>query len=268
MVCHRYVRARTGLPADAVGIVGDPAHAATGGYHMGNDDLARVGRLSSDYSKDESDRDRPGSNAASALDIGDFRLSDGRTQRHLAEFEVTACRRGDARARGIREIIYTPVGGSTVRRYDRLGIRSTGDKSHLTHGHRSFFRDTEGWRARVDNYLGLLIEFFEGPSIQGLAANGMQMLVKGPTDTATWLVDGMFRRELTPGEVVGQQQIHSTTLLGPLGNGGQVWTGSDAKYWGVDVATLRVALPGTGVPLTAQETEDAAFRAVQRAEDS
>jgi len=146
------------LEANEVGIVGDPAHAATGGYHEGNDDLSRVGRLTTDYSKRESGRDRPGTNAASALDIGDFDATVGgrrHTLRSLSAAIVAACRAGDERARDVREVIWSPD-GSTVQRWDRLGLRTSGDGTHRWHTHISFFRDAEGRRHLDDNFLGLL----------------------------------------------------------------------------------------------------------------
>lgn len=150
-----------GVAADAVGIVGDPAHASSGGYHEGKDDLASVSRATSDYSVRESTRDSGGlTNAASALDIGTFTaLVGGRsvTLRSLSLALVDACKRGDPRTRDVREVIYSPD-GVTVRRWDRLGIRTTGDSSHLYHTHVSFFRDSEGRRNRSDNFLGLLAE--------------------------------------------------------------------------------------------------------------
>lgn len=156
------------LEANEVGIVGDPKHAASGGYHEGNDDLARVGRLSSDYSKRESARDRPGTNGASAIDIGwfDVTFPDGRrlTLRTFSAAIDAACRRKDPRARDVRELIWSPD-GKVVRRFDALGIRSAGDLSHLTHTHGSFFRDSEGRRARPDNFLGLVTEIIEGKNM-------------------------------------------------------------------------------------------------------
>lgn len=155
------------LEGDEVGIVGDPAHAASGGYHEGNDDLARVGRLSSDYSKAESPRDRPGSDAASALDIGWFDAQVGGRRLTLRDFSralVVACERGDPRTSDIREIIWSPD-GSAVWRWDRLGRRSSGDVSHRTHTHMSFFRDSEGRRDRDDNLLGLLVEIIGGNDV-------------------------------------------------------------------------------------------------------
>jgi hypothetical protein len=165
LAVRQYLMGQTGLPANALGIPGDPDHAETGGYHEGNDDLARVGRLTSDYSKRESPRDRPGSNAASALDIGDFRhvRPDGTvvTLRSLSLALVHACAVGVPGTADVREVIYTPD-GSTVRRFDQLGIRSTGDSSHLYHTHISFFRDSEGRRAQPDNILGLIQALIEG----------------------------------------------------------------------------------------------------------
>lgn len=160
LAVRTYVRGRTTLDAASVGISGDPAHASSGGYHEGNNDLASVGRLDTDYSKRESARDRPGTDSASALDIGDF-AHEGKTLRQLTLWLVARCQAGDPRCADIREVIYTPD-GSTVRRWDRLGVRSTGDSSHLYHTHLSFFRDSEGRRATSGNVLGLLQEFFEG----------------------------------------------------------------------------------------------------------
>lgn len=266
LAVHRYIRRMTGLPADAVGIVGDDAHAASGGYHIGNDGLSRAGRLASDYSKRESPRDRPGSNAASALDIGDFRLADGRTQRDLAAFEVAACRRGDPRANAIREIIWSPD-GSTVRRWDRLGIRSTGDDSHRFHGHRSFFRDSEGRRDRPDSYLGLLVEFFEGNAVMGVeewaASPGDRSwsLTQGPLHPATdevWVPDG----------IAGHQR---DTALGHAWHAAITAATTAARCEAMlEAITKRLDAIGSGggVGLSEQQVEDAAFRGAQRAEDS
>lgn len=160
LAVRRYLMRITGLDAASLGIQGDPAHASSGGYHEGNDDLSRVGRLGTDYSKRESARDRPGTNAASALDIGDF-VTPRVSLRSLTLGLVQAAQHGDPRMADVREIIHTPD-GSTVRRWDRLGIRSTGDSSHLYHTHLSFFRDSEGRRAGSGNILGILQELIEG----------------------------------------------------------------------------------------------------------
>ncbi|MBM0275086.1 hypothetical protein [Micromonospora tarensis] len=123
-------------PAE-VGIVGDPAHR--GGYHCGSD---RVD--ADDYSVRESPRDRAGLTAdAAALDVGQFEVRAGDRTHTLASFSlwcVGQCAAGAADTRDIREIIYSPD-GTTVKRWDRLGKRTTGDSSHRWHTHFSFFRD-------------------------------------------------------------------------------------------------------------------------------
>ncbi|TDC01867.1 hypothetical protein E1091_02025 [Micromonospora fluostatini] len=123
-------------PAE-VGIVGDAAHR--GGYHCGSD---RV--VPNDYSVVESPRDRAGLTLdASALDIGWFEIRIGKATHNLYTFNrwvVAQLEAGTPDSRDIREWIYT-LDGKTVRRWDRLKRRSTGDKSHLWHTHGSWFRD-------------------------------------------------------------------------------------------------------------------------------
>lgn len=128
-------------PAEA-GIVGDAAHV--GGYHCGSDRVRRVDGVVRDYSVTESSRDRAGlSEYASALDVGEFAVTvRGRTYdlRHFSAWLVSQCTAGAPDTRDIREVIWSPD-GRTVRRWDRLGIRSTGDGTHRWHTHISYFRD-------------------------------------------------------------------------------------------------------------------------------
>lgn len=123
-------------PAE-VGIVGDPAHR--GGYHCGSDRVVK-----NDYSVVESPRDRAGLTLdAAALDVGQFEVRSGGRTHTLASFSawcVAQCAANAADARDIREIIYS-LDGSTVKRWDRLAKRSSGDSSHRWHTHFSFFRD-------------------------------------------------------------------------------------------------------------------------------
>lgn len=125
------------LDPGEVGIVGDSAHR--GGYHCGSD---RV--VTNDYSVVESPRDRAGLTLdAAALDVGQFNVRSGGRTNTLASFSVwcvAQCAANAADTRDIREIIYSPD-GSTVKRWDRLGKRTTGDSSHRWHTHFSFFRD-------------------------------------------------------------------------------------------------------------------------------
>ncbi|MCX5119206.1 hypothetical protein OG992_18635 [Micromonospora sp. NBC_00362] len=125
------------LDPGEVGIVGDSAHR--GGYHCGSDRT-----VANDYSVVESPRDRAGLTLdAAGLDVGQFNVrSAGRTHT-LPSFSVWCvgqCEADAADTRDIREIIYSPD-GTTVRRWDRLGKRKSGDSSHRWHTHFSFFRD-------------------------------------------------------------------------------------------------------------------------------
>jgi hypothetical protein len=131
-----------GLTGAEVGIVGDTGHAANASsYHLGKDQLRGFS-----YSIVESSRDRNGlTNAASALDIGEFQFSRGGKTHTLHTFSawlVAQCEARTADTRDIREVIYS-TDGQTVRRWDRLGLRSTGDGSHRWHTHISYFRDSE-----------------------------------------------------------------------------------------------------------------------------
>ena len=128
-------------PAE-VGIVGDANHI--GGYHCGADRVRRVDGVIRDYSVIESPRDRSGlTDAACAVDIGQFDVEVKGKRHNLRTFSVwlvAQCKAGTPDTRDIREVIYSPD-GKTVRRWDRLGKRSTGDSSHLWHTHISYHRD-------------------------------------------------------------------------------------------------------------------------------
>ncbi|MEU4570736.1 hypothetical protein [Micromonospora sp. NPDC023956] len=132
----------TDLDPAEVGIVGDPAHV--GGYHCGTDRVRREGGQIRDYSVTESNRDRSGlAEWACALDVGEFRVwRDGRVYDlpHLSAWIVGQCRADAPDTRDIREVIWSPD-GRTVKRWDRLGKRSTGDSSHRWHTHISYHRD-------------------------------------------------------------------------------------------------------------------------------
>jgi hypothetical protein len=141
LLTHLDIDPDTTRPADLepaeVGIVGDPDHR--GGYHCGSD---RV--VTNDYSVVESPRDKAGLTLdAAALDVGGFEVRSGGRTHTLPSFSVWCvgqCAANAADTRDIREIIYSPD-GSTVKRWDRLGKRSSGDDSHRWHTHFSFFRD-------------------------------------------------------------------------------------------------------------------------------
>jgi hypothetical protein len=135
--------ARAGYRIDplAVGIVGDDSHANSGtSYHLGKDAL-RAGS----YSTSESSRDRNPTNAAMALDLGWFDITVDGKRHTLYTFNrwlVDQLEAGTPDTADIREIIYS-LDGKTVKRWDRLGKRTTGESSHTSHTHESWFRDSE-----------------------------------------------------------------------------------------------------------------------------
>lgn len=135
-------QAVTDLSNVQLGVVGSATHANKGtSYHLGKDLLK-----ASAYSIVESLRDKRGlSDAASALDIGYFTIKTSRgtfRNRDMTKWIVAECKADAPDTRDIREIIYSPD-GRVVKRYDALGMRSSGDDSHLSHDHFSWFRDSE-----------------------------------------------------------------------------------------------------------------------------
>lgn len=155
---QKYMQQKTGLPLASLGVFPDENH--DGGYHCGWDRRRiRNGQLS-DYSWQESPRDwNHKTDAARAFDCGMFPLL-----RELSIWMVGECAIGAPDTLDIREIIYSPD-GVNVYRWDRLGIRSTGDSSHQTHTHFSYFADAEH-RDKVSPFR----RFFEGggmPADQG-----------------------------------------------------------------------------------------------------
>lgn len=125
-------------PAE-VGIVGDRNHI--GGYHHGWGQR----RSSGDYSWSESSRDNNHhTEAARALDVGWFDVTKAGRRITLLDFNrwlIAQCAAGAPDTQDIREVIYT-LDRKTVKRWDRLGRRSSGDSSHLFHTHISYFADT------------------------------------------------------------------------------------------------------------------------------
>jgi hypothetical protein len=131
-------------PAE-VGINGGPAHVAGGtSYHLGKDQLKLAKRP---YSVYESPRDQRGlNNYSSGVDIGEFQVTTAKGTFGLPHFSawlVNLCRQGDPDTKDIREVIYS-LNGRTVRRWDSLGKRTSGDGSHRWHTHVSIFRDADG----------------------------------------------------------------------------------------------------------------------------
>ncbi|MFC0099603.1 hypothetical protein ACFFKH_19040 [Micromonospora marina] len=202
------VRAADLEPAE-VGIVGDVNHR--GGYHCGSDRVVR-----NDYSVVESSRDRSGLTLyASALDVGMFSVRSGGGTHNLRTFStwmVAQCAANAADTRDIREIIYSPD-GRTVRRWDRLGRRTSGDSSHLFHTHFSFFRDsTKAGRDQTPLFR------------RYLTAIGMIAAVKPEDDMEQTdkLINDTGSSSRTVGNVLADLQNLRNWLISPVGTSGLV----------------------------------------------
>lgn len=144
-----YLMPRTGLSPASLGIVGDAAHQRRPSYHNGQDAITRYGRTATnDYSiRTSRDREPWLTNAASALDIGNFSRG-GKTLRRLSVSLVTQARANAPGTRDMREIIYSPDGRRVLRwdrerGYSSLPREGEADNSHLWHTHVSWYRDSE-----------------------------------------------------------------------------------------------------------------------------
>lgn len=143
MLAHLDIHPTGSYPADLdpaeVGIVGDTQHAAQGdSYHLGLPEQRRTG-----YSVSESPRDAALTTHARAIDWGWFSIRVAGKSHDLRSFSiwlVAQCKANTPDTRDIREVIYSPD-GKVVRRWDRLGRRTSGDDSHETHTHVSYHSD-------------------------------------------------------------------------------------------------------------------------------
>jgi hypothetical protein len=187
----------TTLPAMnplSAGIVGDDSHAAAGtSYHLGKDALQPDA-----YSIVESSRDRNGlTDAASALDVGWFAVTVGGKLHNLRSFSVwlvAQCKAGTADTLDIREVIYSPD-GVVVKRWDRLGIRSTGPSSHLTHTHLSYFRDSEH-----RDKTALFVRYFTLIGLIDMPLDNTDIKAIWNTDNIIAAPDGSKNADGTPNE--------------------------------------------------------------------
>jgi hypothetical protein len=135
----------------SLGIVGDAAHQARASYHNGRDVIQKYGRTcANDYTICHP-RDVAGlSDAASAIDLGPLNGSY-RDLRSFTEALAARLMADDPLTRDIREVIGT-TDGATVSCWISGQATSDGkparlancaDRSHLTHTHISWFRDSE-----------------------------------------------------------------------------------------------------------------------------
>lgn len=250
----------TGLSGDDVGLLPDPSHKASGGYHCGVQDIINIGRYPDrDYSTRQS-RDRIGGNVCSAEDIGDDWPKGGRAAwirfNNLLVAQMIA---NDPELAALRAINFTP-NGTARKRYDTnnrsAGIINSTDTVYM-HTHLEWWRNTSGTalRARSLRQIEKIMQAaIDKPIIDDLKEKNMQILVRGfaPDTRQVWLADGMIRRAV-PNEWIGSgngpitnAQVHASNFLGNLGNSGQVFvSGGDPDVWGIDVATLNTSTATT-----------------------
>lgn len=216
---RQYLKQWTGLSDNALGIIGDENH--NGGYHHGWNDRRIVNGNTADYSWNESTRDGSHrTNAAAAIDIGLFsRL------RELSNWLVGQCEAQAPDTQDIRSIIYSPD-GKVVKRWDRLRRRDTGDSSHLTHTHVSFFRDAEA-REKISPFR----RFFEGGKMDQYHENAILYtdnriaaliagddIVQGTPvapqgqGAAVWPVQSLRRIEATVSELLARPPVQSAPV--------------------------------------------------------
>lgn len=244
-----------GLDPAAIGIVGDPAHKSTGGYHCGNDWLSDAGRLTTDYSKRESSRDRPGSDAAMALDVGGLSAAE---LYKLSRFIVDACIRGEAWTQDIREVIYYDLPTGTVRRWDRLGIRSTGDSSHQWHTHISYHRDSEG-RDKTE----LFRRYYEGST----TGDALMAMTDVDADALKWREASLVQNTDTVlgGPTAGEKNMLAQTIKSIQADVAALKARPAVAPAPVDAAALRDALTD---PVVLAALVEAARQGANQAEDS
>ncbi|MEV1331115.1 hypothetical protein AB0J20_16235 [Micromonospora costi] len=264
---------RHGLASAEVGIVGDTAHAKQGNsYHLGLPEQTRTG-----YAASESPRDKAGlSEYASALDIGSFNVRVAGKAHDLRSFSVwlvAQCKAGTADTRDIREIIYSPD-GRAVRRWDRLGRRSSGDDSHLWHTHISYFRDaTKAGRDQTAVFRRYLTEIglLEDDDMTPEQAKQLDELHETITRWRAGMptmADG--RRGIEPVKWRIRDEAFQATLGANVANlAGKDWVDEPAIVQGV-LAGLTPEKIAAAIPeaLTEQVAEELARRMTARAEQA
>ncbi len=242
---NKNIHLDTDLEPDEVGIIGDYRHRATGGYHEGRDDLEAVNGVSYDYSTRQQ-RDRLGlTNAASAMDIGQFNQQIGGVYMHqgiLGAKIVQYCTWNDPRAECVREVIYT-ANGTTVSHYDAIGEQRGADSSHLTHTHISFWRDTENKR---DGFLRLLQEILEPERNHSVA-----VLARRSNEPHVWLCDGITRRWIP-----NENQLADVRYLGLSGQIPNLFRGGEVQIV-ADLEAYGVPAPGSALPPESVESRNA-----------
>jgi hypothetical protein len=140
------MRRITGLAAVEMGSAPDERHLDSGGYHVGPDDIRRIGRWLLDYSTRQA-RDKIGGNDSAAFDIGDDWPNGGRAA--WLRFNALLLRQlqaSDPALAAVRAINFSPD-GRLCRRYDTFnrsqGVIASTDTVYM-HTHGETWRDQAG----------------------------------------------------------------------------------------------------------------------------
>jgi hypothetical protein len=141
--------------------------------------------------------------------------------RELSVWIVGQCQAGAPDCADLREVIYSPD-GKTVKRWDRLGIRSSGSLSHLTHTHFSWFADAEQRRkvGPFQRFFGKVIDMYFG-----IVAGKPEMYASDGVRSRL-LPPGAFESTVTQLEALGIPRITYPSLealfvgMGPLAKDG------------------------------------------------
>lgn len=201
------MRAITGLGAAEMGSAPDERHLAGGGYHVGVEDIQRIGRWNTDYSTRQARDRRDGTNESSAFDIGDDWPRGGRPA--WLRFNAAFLRQLQARdpaLTAVRAINFSPD-GTLCRRFDTFnrgdGVIASTDSVYM-HTHGETWRDQAGTPAldrafrRVEQMADAAIRNVplppEGDDMD-LDDDGPKALVPGATNRA--VLRAMFGGILT-----------------------------------------------------------------------
>jgi hypothetical protein len=179
----------TGLSPVDVGIVGDAAHARSGGYHIGRSGLIAAGVWNSDYSV-RLPRDRNwATESASAMDVGAGWHAGHAVWLRWNNLLANALRAGDPALSAVRAINYSPD-GSLKWRIDReqsWRTESSGDTVDI-HTHVEFYRDTEGHRQQsLDRIAALAQQAITGQAPAVTSGVFMALTDQQQQDLWEWL---------------------------------------------------------------------------------
>jgi hypothetical protein len=208
-----------GLPSAVLsGIVGDLAHAASGGYHISIEDQVNPDNYSIRLQKDKAPPGTWARNRASAIDMS-MNPTDMATM-WWRFHNVFVNRANDPRAQYIREAIgLNPTNGRAMRMDFATGSITYASSDHEWHWHESLYRMYANDPAMVPAvksvHLGQSLRDYLGPAPQPEEEDedNMQRLYwkKGE---AVWAIVGAAPGTTGNCYIIGTQEEADSTLLG------------------------------------------------------